>query len=173
MEKNSTVSKNLKNIILAAMFAALIFIACFLSIPIPGTGGYVHLADSLIYIASCLLPMPYAMAAAAIGAAGADAALGYHIYIFGTAIIKPIYVLFFSRKSEKILTFKHVVGTIFAGLACVLGYYLYDAIIVIKENGFIAALGNIPWNLMQAGGSIVIFILLSATLDKIKIRRYL
>ena len=56
-----------------ALFAAAITVmtAYMLHIPIP-TGGYIHLGDALIYLAACLLPAPYAAAAAAIGAGMAD-----------------------------------------------------------------------------------------------------
>lgn len=53
---------------ITALFAAAIAVmtAYLLHIPIPG--GYVHIGDSLIYLAASLLPLPYAVAAAAIGA---------------------------------------------------------------------------------------------------------
>ena len=48
--------------VLAALFAAAIALATayLLHIPLP-TGGYVHLGDTLIYLAACLLPTPYAV----------------------------------------------------------------------------------------------------------------
>ena len=65
--------QNLHRLVTAALFAAAIAVmtAYLLHIPLP-TGGYIHLGDALIYLAACLLPVPYAAAAAAIGAGLAD-----------------------------------------------------------------------------------------------------
>lgn len=57
---------DLRNLVTAAVFAAAIAAttAYVLHIPLP-TGGYVHVGDALIYLAACLLPLPWAMAAGA------------------------------------------------------------------------------------------------------------
>ena len=59
--------ENLHQLTVTALFAAAITVmtAYMLHIPIP-TGGYIHLGDTLIYLAACLLPFPYAAAAATI-----------------------------------------------------------------------------------------------------------
>ena len=61
--------ENLHQLVTTALFAAAITVmtAYMLHIPIP-TGGYIHLGDTLIYLAACLLPFPYAAAAATIRA---------------------------------------------------------------------------------------------------------
>ncbi len=60
-------------LIMSALFAAAIAVmtAYLLHIPIP-TGGYIHVGDALIYLAACLLPAPYAVGAAMVGAGLAD-----------------------------------------------------------------------------------------------------
>ena len=56
----------MRNMTLAAMFAALIFLGTFIiRIPIPATNGYIHFGDGFIYIAALILPLPFAAAAAA------------------------------------------------------------------------------------------------------------
>ena len=57
-----------------ALFAALICVttAYIFHIPFGVNGGYVHIGDSLIYLAAAFLPTPYAMFAGAIGGAMAD-----------------------------------------------------------------------------------------------------
>ena len=74
----------------AALFAAAIAVmtAYMFHIPIP-TGGYIHLGDALIYLAACLLPAPYAAAAAAAGAGLADL-LTAPMWVLPTLIIKPL-----------------------------------------------------------------------------------
>ena len=54
-----------RNVILAGVLAAMVFVATrFLQEPIVGV-GYVHMGDAVVYLAAALLPTPYAMAAAA------------------------------------------------------------------------------------------------------------
>lgn len=68
-------SKKLRLLCLAALFAGAIAVttAYLLHIPIP-TGGYIHLGDALIYLAACLLPAPYAVGAAMVGAGAGGSA---------------------------------------------------------------------------------------------------
>ena len=85
--------QNLHRLVTAALFAAAIAVmtAYLLHIPLP-TGGYIHLGDALIYLAACLLPVPYAAAAAAIGAGLADL-LTAPMWVLPTLLIKALIVL--------------------------------------------------------------------------------
>jgi uracil permease len=56
------------NIVLAAAFAAAITALTMVHLPLPSEAGYVHVGDSMIYLAASFLPAPYAIIAAAIGA---------------------------------------------------------------------------------------------------------
>lgn len=58
---NSQVKKLTFTALMAAMIT--IFTAYICHIPVGQNGGYIHFGDSLIYIAACLLPWPYAMTA--------------------------------------------------------------------------------------------------------------
>ena len=85
--------QKLYRLVTAALFAAAIAVmtAYMLHIPIP-TGGYIHIGDALIYLAACLLPLPYAVGAAAVGAGLADL-LTAPMWVVPTLIIKAIVVL--------------------------------------------------------------------------------
>lgn len=72
---NSQVKKLTFTALMAAMIT--IFTAYICHIPVGQNGGYIHFGDSLIYIAACLLPWPYAMTAAAIGGGMAEAFITY------------------------------------------------------------------------------------------------
>ena len=73
-------NKNIFNLVLASLFAALIFVLTkFLSVPT--AIGYIHPGDAAIYLAAAILPTPYAMAAAGLGGALADLVGGYFHYI--------------------------------------------------------------------------------------------
>ena len=102
---------------ITALFAAAITVmtAYMLHIPIP-TGGYIHLGDALIYLAACLLPLPYAAGAAAIGAGLADL-LTAPMWVLPTLVIKAIIALFFTRNSDKLLCRRNLAAVVIAGRA--------------------------------------------------------
>ena len=104
--------QKLHQLILAALFAAAIAVmtAYLLHIPIP-TGGYIHLGDTLIYLAACLLPTPYAVMAAAIGGGLADL-LTAPLWVVPTVLIKAMVALLFTGKGEKILMPRNI-GAVF------------------------------------------------------------
>ena len=85
-------SKEVRKLVLAAFFAAVIFLGTFIiKIPIPN--GYIHFGDGFIYVAAALLPLPYAMAAAAIGGLLADLIAGFAAYAPFTAVVKLLIAL--------------------------------------------------------------------------------
>ena len=66
--KKSNSTKQLINLVTAALFAALIAVmTAYVSFKTGINDGYLHFGDSMIYIAACVLPLPYACAAAAVG----------------------------------------------------------------------------------------------------------
>ena len=73
----------LKRIVLTGLFSALIFVFTAY-IHVPTGAGYTHAGDGLIYLAACILPTPYAVAAGVVGGALADGLSGYPIWIPAT-----------------------------------------------------------------------------------------
>ncbi|MGN0448161.1 MAG: TIGR04002 family protein [Acutalibacteraceae bacterium] len=169
---------NLKKITLAAMFAALTVVATILvKVPIGTNGGYIHLGDSIIYLGACFLG-PYGIVAAAIGGALADILSGAAAWALSSTIIKalisvPFVVathLYFKRKNTfKIINLWTILMTLVSGVITVLGYYLAEGIMY----SFPAAWASVPFNVIQAVGSAVVFILLGCALDAMKIQKYL
>ncbi len=166
----------LKQLLLASVFCALITVLTF-HIKIPIQNGYIHLGDSLIYLAACILPTPFAMAGAALGGALADTLGGYTIYIVPTLIIKTLLVPAFDRRSKKLLTARNIFALVFASAVTVAGYYLAEAVLIGASSGGIfssaawsAALYTIPSSIIQALGNAVFFIVLAVSLDKINIK---
>ena len=96
-------SKKLRLLCLAALFAGAIAVttAYLLHIPIP-TGGYIHLGDALIYLAACLLPAPYAVGAAMVGAGLADL-LTAPLWVVPTLLIKALVALLFTSRAACLL----------------------------------------------------------------------
>lgn len=164
-------NKNTKLMILAGLFAAIIFVttAYILHIPTGMNGGYIHIGDAFIYLAACLLPAPYAMAASAIGAALSDAlSPGGIVWVIPTLIIKPILVLFFTAKSKKLVCKRNVLGIFLAGITGVTGYCIATTIIT---GSFWTALVAVPIGLLQPLGSGIAFIVFAIALDKINIKQ--
>ena len=81
----------LLNLVKAAVFAALIAVmTAYIKFNTGINDGYLHFGDSMIYLAACILPLPYAMAAAAIGGFCADILAGAAAWAPFTAIIKAL-----------------------------------------------------------------------------------
>lgn len=163
------------NIVIAAMFAAMIAVTtAFVQIKTP-TGGYVHLGDSMIYLTASFLPLPYAVAAAAVGGGIADL-LVYPETIIYTVIIKALNAVFFSSKSDKLLTKRNALMTIPSGLVTVIGYSLSKLVrMLIAGDSFQSAVANALWkmpeNAIQATASALIFLLVAAAFDKADIKK--
>lgn len=160
-------NKKLIRIVTAAMFAALVTgLTFFPKIPIPG-GGYVHLGDTMIYLAATFLPLPYAMAAAAIGGGLADILSGFSAYAPFTIIVKALLTIAFSSMNEKILTKRNAVAPLFGLVITPLIYFFADAILAAS---FAAAVPGIIWNLAQAAASMLVFYIIGAAFDKMGLK---
>ena len=156
---------NAKKLSFTGMFAALIFVVTvFLKVPV--ASGYVHIGDSLIYLATLIIG-PWAMLAGALGEALADIAGSYLMYAPATVIIKVLTVVpfLFIKKEDKLLSVKSALMTLPAGLITVGGYFLADLII---DKSY--AVVDLPGNVIQALASAVIFIVLAFAFDKSKIK---
>lgn len=166
-----------KNIVLVGVLAAMVCVATtFLHVPIIG-GGYVHMGDAVIYLAAALLPTPYAMAAAAVGAGLADVLVAPMWAPF-TVAIKAVMVLAFTAKKERLLCGRNALAVVMAGVIGVAGYYVAEVAILCFSGGklavsAVAAVAAIPFNALQelAGG--VAFLLLALALDRMNIKKRL
>ena len=163
--------KKLKNLTFTALLAAMItiFTAYICHIPVGSNGGYIHFGDSLIYIAACLLPWPYAMAAAAIGGGLADI-LTAPIWAPATIIIQALISIPFTNKSSKIVTARNVISTIIAFVISATGYAIAEAVIT-QTNILVVLPVSVPGSVIQSGGSAIIFIILGLVLDKMGFKK--
>ncbi|MEG2044490.1 MAG: TIGR04002 family protein [Clostridia bacterium] len=163
--------KKFKPYIMAAMFAAIIFIFTFttnLRLPLPN-GGYLHFGDSMIYLSALLIPTPFAIVAAAIGAGLADLLSGAVIWMPFTLIIKALMAFAFIGcfNSSKLLTVTTTIRAVIASGINIVLYYFAEAIIM---SNIAAPLATLSFNLIQSGGSFVIFVLIALALDKVKFK---
>lgn len=171
----SKYSEHTLRIVITSMFAAMIAVmTAFVQIKTP-TGGYVHLGDSMIYLTACFLPLPYAVAASAIGGGIADL-LVYPETIIYTIIIKAINAVFFSSKGDKILTKRNALMTVPSGLVTVAGYSISKLIRQLLagdsfHSALVTALWKMPENSIQAVASALIFLLIAVAFDKADIKK--
>ena len=164
---NREKEKRLRKVVFGAMFAALVFAATWISIPMPI--GNINLGDGVLLLAAWMLGGPWAALAAAIGATLTDLVGGYAIYAPATFVIKALMVL------VAILVFKvfekvklhavvaRVLSAFAAELVMIVGYFTYEATFLQLGWG---ALASIPFNAVQGAAAILIASLLYQVLTK-------
>lgn len=152
-------NKQLIYVVMAALFAAIITVVTASVLHIPTGNGYIHLGDSFIFLAASLLPLPYAIAAAAVGAGLADA-LTAPIWVIATVIIKSLIVLPFTSKKDKIINARNLIALIALIVTCV-GYYLADRILFGAWGAFAAVIPNV----IQVAANAAIYVIFGLALD--------
>lgn len=166
--------KSVRNLVMAALFAALIavFTAWLFHIPIKigANTAYLHFGDAFIFLAASLLPAPYACAAAAIGGGLADLLCGSVIWAPFTVVIKALITLCFSSRSDRLLTRRNLLAALPALVITVGGYYLAEAILY---GNWVAPVLSIWGNVVQIVGSAVIYVLVALALQKAGVKKLL
>ena len=166
-----------KTLVFAAMFAAIIMVlTTYGQIKTGVNDGYIHFGDSMIYLAACMLPAPYAMCAASIGASLSDILSGSAVWAPATAIIKAPNVIPFAlmikhlRKNGKdanIINKGTIIMAVVSGIITILGYFVAEGIMF----GFkVAAVSSILRGLVQPVGSAIVFYAVGMALDKAKFK---
>ncbi|MDO4518911.1 MAG: TIGR04002 family protein [Eubacteriales bacterium] len=155
-----------------AVFAAMITImtAYICHIPVGFNQGYIHLGDTLIYLAASLLPTPYACAAAAIGGGMADV-LTAPIWAPATIIIKALLCLGFTSKQNQIINKRNVSAAVIGMAITIIGYYIAE--VIIYGNAQAAFVTSVTGNLIQSTGSLVLFIVIGKMLDRTGVKSFL
>ena len=160
----SNKNTNTRDITKIAIMAALVFVATYL-IKIPSLNGYVHLGDSMIFIAVLLLGSKKGALAGGLGAALCDLLSGYMQYIIPTFFIKLIMALIMGVIAEKLITktkFSWIIGAIIGGAFQIFGYALVETILY----GFAGAIASVPGNIIQSVSGVIIATVLVIILEK-------
>ena len=160
-------NKNIFNLVLAALFAALIFVLTKFA-SVPTAIGYIHPGDAAIYLAASLLPTPYAMAAAGLGGALADLVGGYFPFIPITFVVKVLLALCFTNKKENMINVRNIIAAVVCCGITVFGYFSFE--IFYYGTG---AFGSMLPNLLQGVVSGVLFVVIGFAFDKAKIKNRL
>ena len=158
-----------RRLVLAALFAALIFVAIlFFHVP-NGLGGFIHFGDALIFIAAAVLPFPYAIAVAAVGA-GMFNLVRAPIWLPFTVVIKPLMTLCFGSKGERIFEGKRNIIAPFAGAGINTVLYFFANWLLFDQYTAIGAF--IPL-VIQGVGSVVFYFIIAYALDRIGVKSLL
>jgi uncharacterized membrane protein len=150
---------NVKELALLALFVALVAVATMIvRVPIPQTNGYMNLGDSMVLLSGIFFGPGLGFMAGGIGSALADIFGGYYQWAPWTLFIKGIEAMLMglSVRYLKIRTTGITVLVILCYIVSagwmVLGYYVTEVFMYDQK----AALAEVPANLLQAGGSIVL-----------------
>lgn len=173
-----------RTLVIASMLTALIFLSTyFVKFPVPkAPGAYVNIGDSVIYLTSMMLGMPWAAGAAAIGSMLADIMYGGSWYIPATFVIKGLMGLIGSmllhkkskendrikiveNKTNKWDFVKFMFVCILGGSIMVSGYFFFEWAMF----GWGYALGTIVFNLIQWAGGVGVALLLYYPVKMIKV----
>ena len=162
--------QSIKHLTIAALFAALIavFTAFIFHIPIKigANTAYLHFGDAFIFRAASLLPMPYAVTAAALGGALGDLMCGAAVWMPFTFVAKALIALMFTKKG-KIINKRNIFAIFLSLIITVVIYYIAEAL--IYGNWITPAL-SVLGNVVQIVGSGIIYLVLGLALDKTKIK---
>ena len=150
-------NKKTLNIVISAMFAAIVCIATIVIVIPSPLKGYINLGDSVVLLSGWILSPAYGFLAAGIGSALADLYAGYITYIPATFIIKGTmaavaHKVFGSMSKKHSRLGSRIISGIFAEIIMVLGYYVFEGLLY----GFIASAVNIPVNMVQGGAGLII-----------------
>lgn len=176
---NETTKKKKPNTLItlsfSALFAAIIAVAtAFIKVNTASDEGYLHFGDSMIYLASCVLPLPYAMLSSAIGGFLADLIAGAPMWAPFTAVIKAFNVVPFAllyaskrfKKKDRILNGPTVGMSVVSGLVTIVGYFLATWTLLSLESAVI----GLPTCWIQPLGSAIVFYIVAAALDAAKFK---
>ena len=152
--------KQIQRLVGTALLAAMVFVATMmLSIPLPGS-GYGNLGDVFVIMAAFFLGPGWGFAAAAIGSAFADIALGFALYAPAPFAIKGCMALVFAYLCRSVRPRAWFVFSAFLSEAVMIGgYFIFECLLYSPG----AALVNLTGNLAQGAFGLLLSSVLVVT----------
>ncbi|MEG2291222.1 MAG: ECF transporter S component [Clostridium sp.] len=160
------------------MMAALVYIAtAIIAIPV-GESAVIHLGDTVLFLCAILLGKKKGAVAAAIGMTFFDLFSPYYIWAPFTLVIKATmaYIagtIAYRNNYEGDNLWNNLFAFIVAGIFMIGGYFIAGGIlnhfvygIPTLSQGFLVAIKDIPANIIQSTGGIIIALPLSLPLKK-------
>lgn len=167
--------KKIKAMVLAAVMAALTYVATtVIRIPSP-TGGYVHIGDGLVLLCGWLLGPWWGGAAAGIGSMLVDLLGGYMSFVPGTLVIKFLDAMAAALVVKALgrRFYSYVLGGVIGEAVMVAGYFVYEALALQLGIGAAAGvLANVGQGAVGLAIALVLMVLLrsSKALDKLAVQ---
>lgn len=156
--------KQVRRLAMSGVMAALVFVMTYLpKVPVPVTGGYVHLGDGMVFLAAMLLG-PMGVAAAAVGSALSDLVGGYMAYLLPTFLIKGIMALVAWKLYKPGSWLQTALAFILAEAVMVAGYFAFEAVLY----GVPAALGAVGPNAIQGVAGVAVGLLCTTLVPRLK-----
>ena len=168
METRSHVQK----IVMAALMMCIVMVATmFIRVPIPGTTGYVHLGDSMVFLSVLILGWRYGAVASAFGGLLADVMGGAAAWAPWTFCIKGIMAVILGLVVKKLAESDKIsrggfiageaAGMVLAGIFMAAGYYVAEG---VMYGNWVSPVIGIPWNIGQFAVGMVIAVVLAEAL---------
>lgn len=155
---------SVKRLTLAGVMAALVFVMTYIpKVPVPVTGGYVHLGDGAIFLSALLLG-PLGIPAAAIGSGLSDLLGGYMVYVLPTVAIKGVVALIAWKLWKDGSWVRAVLAFVLAEAAMVMGYFAFEAVMY----GAAAAWAAVGPNCVQGVAGVLLGLVCHALYPRMK-----
>lgn len=175
-------SNAIKKLVFMALFTGLTTLGTMaITVPMPFTGGYVHLGDPIVILSGILLGPVYGAIAAGLGSALADILLSWAFYAPATFIVKAALAFFVGLAYHKIngdtremdVKVRSVYHAVVAYIIIVGGYFITDFTLFYLlpaqmggDSAIAVASFMIGPNSLQIGFGIVVSLLLRPLLVK-------
>ena len=154
-----------KDMVLAGMGIALVFVATLINIKLPiGQGGLIHLGNVPLFLFAILFGRKTGAIAGAFGMGLFDLMGGWTPWAPATFMVVGLMGYTVGLVAERNdSTAGYVLAVVLAGVSNVAGYYVAEALIY---GNWVQPVLSIPGNLMQIGVAALIVLPMAGTLKK-------
>ena len=139
--------------LVTVMTAVTCALTLVVKIPVPATGGYIHLGDAAANFAALAFGPWLGFLIAGGGMAIADLLAGWTIYAPGTLVIHGLQAVVVGYVGRSRKPWAMLLGAIAGSVVVVVGYFLYQAFVL--QMGVLTAAAEIPFNLLQVAVGLV------------------
>ncbi len=147
---------NAKNTRLLALVVVMMAVTATLTlvvhVPVPRTGGYIHLGDMAANLAALAFG-PWLGALIAGGGMAIADLIGFPAFAPGTLIIHGLQGLVVGYLGRRAKAWQMFVAALAGGAVVVVGYFLYEWLVM--QMGVAVALSEVPMNMIQVAGGLV------------------
>ena len=169
MNKNLK-SEGIQNLTILGLLIALVAVSTMaIKIPTIATQGYIHLGDSMIFLAAIMFGKKKGAIAGGLGSAMADLLLGDTHWILPTFIIKALMGygigIIADQESNNLINLRNIIALVFGASWMVFGYFVAGG---IMKGSFLVAASSVPANLVQGFVGALLFIPIGAALKRTK-----